>query len=86
MQLMERSFSSLVQKLPSDTEVPGLLDDITSIGKQASLQIQEIKLKDEKTTQFYIELPISIVVNGSYHDLGKFVSGVSNLSRNCDVT
>lgn len=81
MQIMERSFADLVQKLPSDTEVPGLLDDITAMGQQSNLLIQEIKLQDEKITQFYIELPISIVVKGSYHNLGKFVSGVANLSR-----
>lgn len=78
---MERSFGALVKQLPSDTEVPGLLEDITFTGRGAGLQIEEIKLEAEKITEFYIELPISISVMGSYHDLGNFVSGVSSLSR-----
>ena len=81
MNNMEESFGALVRQLPSDTEVPGLLDDITFTGRSAGLQIEEIKLQNEIESQFYIELPISIEVEGSYHDLGNFVSGVASLSR-----
>lgn len=81
MKQMEASFGALVRQLPSDTEVPGLLEDITFTGRGAGLQIEEIKLQPEKITEFYIELPISISVNGAYHDLGNFVSGVASLSR-----
>ena len=35
----------------------------------------------EVQQQFYIELPIEIVVEGGYHDLATFVSGVSSLPR-----
>ena len=78
---MEKSFGALVKQLPSDTEVPGLLEDITFTGRGAGLQIEEIKLQSENVKQFYIELPISISVRGNYHDLGSFVSGVASLSR-----
>ena len=81
MEEMEASFGALVRQLPSDTEVPGLLEDITFTGRGAGLQIEEIKLETEKVTEFYIELPISVSVKGTYHDLGNFVSGVSSLSR-----
>ena len=81
MKEMETSFGTLIRQLPSDTEVPGLLEDITFTGRGAGLQIDEIKLQPEKITEFYIELPISISVNGAYHDLGHFVSGVASLSR-----
>ena len=81
MEEMQASFGALVRQLPSDTEVPGLLEDITFTGRGAGLQIDEIKLQPEKVMEFYIELPISISVNGAYHDLGNFVSGVASLSR-----
>lgn len=81
MSAMENSFGALVKQLPSDTEVPGLLEDITFTGRGAGLQIEEIKLQEENFSQFYVELPISIAVEGSYHDLGSFVSGVASLSR-----
>lgn len=81
MQEMEVSFGALLKQLPSDTEVPGLLEDITRTGLGSGLEFEEIKLLPEVTQQFYIELPIQIKVVGAYHDLATFVSGVASLPR-----
>ena len=78
---MEESFGALVSQLPSDTEVPGLLEDITNKGLLNGLQISSIDLKKEQAEEFYIELPIEIKATGSYHDLGAFVSGMAGLPR-----
>lgn len=81
MQEMEISFGALLKQLPSDTEVPGLLEDITRTGLGSGLEFEEIKLLPEAAQQFYIELPIQLKVVGTYHDLATFVSGVSSLPR-----
>lgn len=81
MKEMEESFGALLRQLPSDTEVPGLLEDITRTGLGSGLEFEEIKLQPEIAQQFYIELPIQIVVVGNYHDLATFVSGVASLPR-----
>ncbi|CAI3786711.1 hypothetical protein AHFPHNDE_00350 [Pseudomonas sp. MM227] len=81
MQEMETSFGAMLRQLPSDTEVPGLLEDITRTGLGSGLEFEEIKLLPEVTQQFYIELPIQISVTGTYHDLATFVSGVASLPR-----
>lgn len=81
MKEMEESFGALLRQLPSDTEVPGLLEDITRTGLGSGLEFSEIKLQPEVTQQFYIELPIRISVVGGYHDLATFVSGVASLPR-----
>ncbi|MEO4048511.1 type 4a pilus biogenesis protein PilO [Pseudomonas sp. CAU 1711] len=81
MKEMEESFGTLLRQLPSDTEVPGLLEDITRTGLGSGLEFEEIKLQPEVVQQFYIELPIQISVVGSYHDLATFVSGVASLPR-----
>ncbi len=78
---IESSFGSLLRQLPKDTEVPGLLDDITTAALGASLQIKSIKLDKEVETEYYTELPISIDVIGEYHDFGAFVSAVAGLGR-----
>lgn len=78
---MEESFGALVRQLPSDTEVPGLLDDITNKGRENGLEISSTTFQAERSLEFYIELPISIVVVGTYHDIAAFVSGVAGLSR-----
>jgi type IV pilus assembly protein PilO len=81
MKEMETSFGMLLRQLPSDTEVPGLLEDITRSGLGSGLEFEEIKLLPEVTQPFYIELPIQITVTGAYHDLATFVSGVAGLPR-----
>lgn len=78
---IEESFGSLLRQLPRDTEVPGLLEDITAAAVGAGLTINEIKLKPEVDTEFYTELPIDIDVYGEYHDFGAFVSAIAGLSR-----
>ena len=78
---MEESFGALVSQLPSDTEVPGLLEDITNRGLASGLDISTINLGKESSKEFYVELPIEIAVQGSYHDLGGFVSGIAGLPR-----
>jgi type IV pilus assembly protein PilO len=78
---MEESFGALVSQLPSDTEVPGLLEDITNKGLLNGLDIASIILQKESAKEFYVELPIAIKASGSYHDLGAFISGMAGLPR-----
>lgn len=78
---VESAFNALLSQLPSDTEVPGLLEDITEIGLGSSMEIDSIALAPEKAAEFYVELPIQIAASGGYHDFGSFVSGVAALPR-----
>jgi type IV pilus assembly protein PilO len=80
-QQMEATFGALLKQLPQDTEVPGLLDDITRTALDNELTIESIDLREERQLEFYVELPIDIVVEGNYHKIGTFVSGVAALSR-----
>lgn len=78
---MKEMFGDLVKQLPSSTEVPGLLDDIDEKGVQSRLAISSITPQSERTTEYYVELPIKIVVDGGYHEFGTFVSGVAGMPR-----
>lgn len=81
MEEMEETFGALVRQLPSETEVPGLLEDITNTALGSGLVLQEVKLQPEQQRDFYAELPINIRVSGSYHELASFVSSVASLPR-----
>lgn len=81
MEQIEESFQGLLAQLPADTEVPGLLEDITEIGLGSSLQIGSITLQPEQAAEFYVELPIKIAAAGGYHDFASFISGVAGLPR-----
>lgn len=81
MKEMEETFGALVRQLPSETEVPGLLEDITNTALGSGLALKEVKLQPEQRRDFYAELPINIHVTGSYHELASFVSSVASLPR-----
>ena len=78
---LDKTFGALLKQLPKDTEVPGLLEDITEVAYGSGLSMKSISLQPEKVSEFYIELPIKIDVTGDYHDFGSFVSGVAALPR-----
>lgn len=78
---MNTTFTSLLSRLPSKTEVPGLLEDIGARARESGLTIKTLNIGDEKAAEYYIEVPIKIAVEGGYHDMGGFVSGVAGLPR-----
>ena len=78
---MEESFTELLRQLPSETEVPGLIDDVTNTGEGSGLEFANFELPEEQVQEFYIEIPINLNAVGDYHDFGTFVSGVASLDR-----
>ncbi|WP_151705062.1 type 4a pilus biogenesis protein PilO [Nitrincola alkalilacustris] len=81
MEDVEERFSELLKQLPTEREVPGLLEELSDIGRGAGLQIEVIALQAERKAEFYVELPINIQVTGTFHQMGEFVSGVSAIER-----
>jgi type IV pilus assembly protein PilO len=81
MARMEKDFEFLVSQLPEKTQVPGLLDDIDEKGRNSGLEIISIKLQPELVSDVYVELPIEIIVKGTYHNFGTFISSVAGMSR-----
>ena len=78
---IERSFGTMLQQLPGKTEIPNLLVDISQTGLAAGLDEKLFKPENEIRKGFYAEKPIQIVVNGSYHEFGNFVSDIAALPR-----
>ncbi len=78
---IEKSFGAMLRQLPSKTEVPNLLVDISQTGLAAALQEKLFQPGQETKHDFYAELPIKIRLTGSYHEFGEFVSGIAALPR-----
>jgi type IV pilus assembly protein PilO len=78
---IEKSFGALLRQLPSKTEVPNLLVDISQTGLAAALEEKLFQPGQEVKRDFYAELPIHIQLTGSYHEFGAFVSGIAALPR-----
>ena len=71
----------LEKQLPSKAEMAALLSDINQSGLGRSLQFELFRPGQVVAKDYYAELPISIRVTGSYHDIGAFASDVAHLSR-----
>lgn len=79
---IEKQFGALLKQLPGKSEIDALLTDINQAGLGRGLQFELFKPAAEETVrEFYAELPISIRITGSYHDIGAFASDVGKLSR-----
>jgi type IV pilus assembly protein PilO len=78
---IEQQFGALLKQLPGKSEMDALLIDINQAGLGRGLQFDLFKPGSEARRDFYAELPITIKVTGSYHDIGAFASDISKLSR-----
>jgi type IV pilus assembly protein PilO len=78
---IEKSFGAMLRQLPSKTEVPNLLVDISQTGLAAALEEKLFQPGQEVKRDFYAELPIHIQLTGNYHEFGTFVSGIAALPR-----
>lgn len=79
---IEQSFGALLKQLPTRSEMDALLIDINQAGLGRGLQFDLFRPAPAETvTEFYAERPISLKVNGNYHDLGAFASDLSKLPR-----
>lgn len=81
MQEMEKTFGALLLKLPSQTEIAELLVDISRVGLNSGLEFELFQPGTEKRKDFYAEYPINLRIKGTYHQLGKFASGIAALPR-----
>jgi len=78
---MEASFGALLRQLPETTEVESLLVDVSQTGLAAGLEIKKFRPSSEEKKGFYAELPITLEVSGSFHQLATFISGLAALPR-----
>lgn len=78
---IDKSFGALLKQLPNRAEMESLLVDISQAGLSRGLQFEIWKPGAEAIKDFYAEMPITIRVVGSYHDLGNFAGDVAKLSR-----
>lgn len=78
---VQQYVTQLEKQLPSKSEMDALLSDINQAGLGRSLQFDLFRPGQVSVKEYYAELPITIKVNGRYHDIGAFASDIANLSR-----
>ena len=79
---IEQAFGALLKQLPNKSEMDALLTDINQAGLGRGLQFELFRpATRERIAEFYAELPITVKVTGTYHDMGAFASDVAQLPR-----
>ena len=78
---MEQQLQQMLRQLPSKTEMPDLIVDISQTALATGLTSELFRPGPETPKEFYAEKPISLRMVGSYHQFGAFVSGVASLPR-----
>ena len=78
---MKEMLQTMLRQLPSRTEMPDLLNDITQAALGAGLETQLFQPGAEAMKEFYAEKPIQLRMLGTYHQFGTFISNVASLPR-----
>ncbi len=78
---MEQVLQQMLRQLPSKTEMPDLIIDISQTALSSGLTNELFQPGPETPREFYAEKPISLRMVGNYHQFGAFVSGVASLPR-----
>lgn len=81
MNALESRMDALLEMLPTGAEVPSLIDNISETALENQLTIDFIRLREPVPREFYTEQPFDIQVQGDYHRIGAFISGVAGLPR-----
>ena len=78
---MKDMLRQMLRQLPSKTEMPELLVDISQTALSSGIENELFQPGTEAIKEFYAERPISLRMVGTYHQFGSFISGVASLPR-----
>ena len=81
MEETKRLFAEASVLLPQKKEIPSLLTNISALGTNSGLNMATFSPGGERRQEFYAEIPVTISVNGPYHNIGTFLYEVSRLDR-----
>jgi type IV pilus assembly protein PilO len=78
---LEGKLARVLRQLPNKKELEVLLTDVSNLGKTVGIEIKSFRRQDEVLHDFYAEVPISIELEGRFHDLARFFALVAKLPR-----
>jgi len=82
---VEQDLTFALRLLPTTSEIPSLLKNITKLGNDSNLEFLLFSPLQEVPKELYVELPVSVEVRGTYHDVARFFDEVGKLDRIVNV-
>ena len=83
---LDGDLKTAAEQLPTTKEIPDLLSNISSSGRESGLEIMQFKQRPEQFQDFYAEVPVDILVRGSYHQVAAFFDKVGRMARIVNVS
>jgi len=83
---LEGDLRMAVAQLPDTKEIPDLLSNVSSLGRESGLEIIQFKQRPEQFEDFYAVVPVDILVRGTYHQVAAFFDKVGHMARIVNVT
>lgn len=78
---MERRLETIKRKLPEEREIPPLYRALYDAAFKIGLAVSLFQPRDQRIQDYYVEVPIALTAEGSYHQLGKFFETVAEFPR-----
>ena len=82
---LNAALKKAVAQLPDTKEIPDLLSGISAVARESGLEIQQFRQKSENYQDFYAEVPVEILVKGTYWQVEQFFKKVADLTRIVNV-
>ena len=83
---LNAALKEAVAQLPDTKEIPDLLSGISAVARESGLEIQQFRQKAETYQDFYAEVPVEILVKGTYWQVEQFFKKVADLTRIVNVS
>lgn len=78
---LNEDLKQALKELPNDREIPGLLKGISTLGKKAGLEVRRFQPLPEEKREYVAEVPVSLEVTGSFHEVAMFFDRLSKMNR-----
>ncbi len=85
LQDLRAALRKAVAQLPDTKEIPDLLSGISAVARESGLEIAQFRQRPEVYQDFYAEVPVEILVRGTYFQVEEFLNQVSQLTRIVNV-
>jgi type IV pilus assembly protein PilO len=83
---LDGDLKQAIAQLPDTKEIPDLLSTVSSLAREAGLEIIQFKQRPEQYQEFYAAVPVDILVRGSFHQVASFFDQVGRMARIVNVT
>lgn len=83
---LKENLKFALAKLPEEKEIPSLLTSVSELGKEAGLEFILFEPNAVVSREFYAEIPVKIIVDGTFHDTALFFDSVTSMPRITNVT